>query len=232
MPAFTTPLPPPCCGADQLGFNILESWRVAWESATPPAQFLVTPAVCLPSGSELLRSLWVAQNRLRTGVGRFGTRLYRWGILDTPKCICGAEEQSANHIIFDCNILRSPNCLEDLRSPDINNIKWLEDLVDFVWTAAHTQEEEALELALSLFRGFVTIQWIEKWLFTGRIELDFGGIDCEFAGLSPLSYTSVERCHNFFLPCSSQFGQTVLLLKLKITERSRRKLLLSVAAYF
>jgi len=45
------------------------------------------------------------------------------------ECICGAEEQSANHIIFDCNILRPPNCLEDLRSPNFNNTKWLEDLV-------------------------------------------------------------------------------------------------------
>jgi len=115
---------------------------MAWESATPPAQFLVTPAVCLPSGSELPHCLWVAVNRLRTGVGRFGTCLYRWGMLDTPKCICGADEQSANHIIFDCNILRPPNCLEDLRCHDINNINWLEDLVDFVWTAAHTQEED------------------------------------------------------------------------------------------
>jgi len=45
------------------GFKILESWRVAWERATPSAQFLVTPAVCLPSGSELPRSLRVALNR-------------------------------------------------------------------------------------------------------------------------------------------------------------------------
>ena len=28
------------------GFNLLESWRAAWEIATPPAQFLVTPAIC------------------------------------------------------------------------------------------------------------------------------------------------------------------------------------------
>ena len=39
-------------------FNLLESWRVAWKCATPPTQFLVTPAVCLLSGSELPRSLW------------------------------------------------------------------------------------------------------------------------------------------------------------------------------
>jgi len=53
-------------------------------------------------------------------------------MLDTPKCICGAEEQSAIHIILDCDILRPPNCLEDLRPPNINNTKWHEDRVDFV----------------------------------------------------------------------------------------------------
>jgi len=42
-------------------------------------------------------------------------------MLDTPKCICGAEEQSANYFTFDCNVLRPPNSLEDLRSPNINN---------------------------------------------------------------------------------------------------------------
>jgi len=52
--------------------------------------------------------------------------------VDTPKSICGAEEQSANHLIFDCNIFRPPNRLADLRSPNFNNTKWLEDLVDFV----------------------------------------------------------------------------------------------------
>ena len=119
----------------------LESWRAKWESATPPAQFLVTPAVCLPSGSELTRSLLVARDKLRTGVGRFGTCLYLWGMLDTPKCICGAEEQLAIYLIRDCDTLRSLNCLEDLRSPNINNTKWLKDPVDFVWTAVHTQEE-------------------------------------------------------------------------------------------
>jgi len=75
------------------------------------------------------RRLWIALDRLRTGVGRFGTFPSRWGMLDTPKCICYTAEQSPNHIIFDCNILRPPNCLEDLRSPDI---KGFEDLMDFV----------------------------------------------------------------------------------------------------
>jgi len=55
-------------------------------------------------------------------------------MLDTPKYICGAEEQSNNNIIFNCNILRPLICLENLQSPNVNNTKtkWVEDFMDFV----------------------------------------------------------------------------------------------------
>jgi len=32
----------------------------------------------------------------------------------------------------------------------------------------------------------------------GRLEVDFGGIDCEFGGISPLASTSVEVSKRFF----------------------------------
>jgi len=47
-------------------FNLLESWRAAWERATPPGQFLVTPSVCLPPGSDP-----GAQPALHFGRGNF-----------------------------------------------------------------------------------------------------------------------------------------------------------------
>jgi len=53
-------------------------------------------------------------------------------------------------------------------------------------------------VALSFFWGFVIVYNELKNDFMGKLELDFGGIDCEFAGLSPLASTSVEKCHNFF----------------------------------
>jgi len=56
----------------------------------------------------------------------------------------------------------------------------------------------ALGVASSLFGGFVLIYNELKNDFMERLQLDFGGIDCEFGGLSPLSSTSVELCHNFF----------------------------------
>jgi len=53
-------------------------------------------------------------------------------------------------------------------------------------------------MALSVFGAFVTVCNELKNDFMGRLKLDFGGIDCEFGGLSPLASTSVEQCHNFF----------------------------------
>jgi len=48
------------------------------------------------------------------------------------------------------------------------------------------------------FWGFVIVYNELKNGFTGRLELDLGGIDCEFGGIRPLASTSVEKCHNFF----------------------------------
>jgi len=53
-------------------------------------------------------------------------------------------------------------------------------------------------VALSFFLGFVIVDNELKNDFLGRLELDFGNIDCELGGLSPLASTSVEKCHNFF----------------------------------
>jgi len=89
-------------------------------------------------------------------------------MLDTPKCICGAEEQSVNHVIFDCDILRPPNWLNDLRSATINNSKWLEDFVDFVWTAAHTQEEGKM-----LKINFVRCAWCTHKVICVRVSMNW-----------------------------------------------------------
>ena len=53
-------------------------------------------------------------------------------------------------------------------------------------------------MALSFFGAFVIVYNELKNDFMGRLELDFGGIDGEFWGLSPLASTSVEKCHNCF----------------------------------
>ena len=60
-----------------------------------------TPGMTLP------RRAWVRLNRLRTGVGRFRSCPYKWGMATSAACECGAE-QTADHVVLHCPIHRPP----------------------------------------------------------------------------------------------------------------------------
>ena len=45
-----------------------------------------------PVGMGLPRAAWVKLNRLRTGVGRFHSSMYKWGLAPSPNCECGTSE--------------------------------------------------------------------------------------------------------------------------------------------
>jgi len=111
------------------GFEIKRSWMNTWKDITPPSQFCLSPNIGLSPGSHLPRNLWVAVNRLRTGVGRFGSIMCQWGLRETASCICGEENQTAHHIIYHCEALRPPNSLDDLVSPGPEGVCWLDRLV-------------------------------------------------------------------------------------------------------
>jgi len=62
-----------------------------------------------PPEMTLPRTAWVRINRLRTGVGRFRSCLYEWGMASSAACECGAEEQTVDHVVFQCPIHRPRN---------------------------------------------------------------------------------------------------------------------------
>ena len=57
---------------------------------------------------SLTRTAWVKFDRLRTGVGRFGSSMHKWGLAFSAKRECGASEQTADHIILTCPKHRAP----------------------------------------------------------------------------------------------------------------------------
>jgi len=63
------------------------------------------------TGMTLPRRAWVQLNRLRTGVGRFRSCLYKWGMTSSEACECGAEEQTVDHVVLHCRIHQPPNGL-------------------------------------------------------------------------------------------------------------------------
>ncbi|KAJ4445304.1 hypothetical protein ANN_07109 [Periplaneta americana] len=42
---------------------------------------------------------------MTTGHGKLRAYLHRFRIIESPICPCGQQEQTANHAIFDCNIV-------------------------------------------------------------------------------------------------------------------------------
>ena len=59
-----------------------------------------------PSWNDPAKRSRVRLNRLRTGVGRFRSCLYNWGMPSSAACECGTEEQTVDHVDLQCQIYR------------------------------------------------------------------------------------------------------------------------------
>ena len=53
---------------------------------------------------------------MRTGVGRFHSSMYKWGLAPSPNCECGTTEQTAHHVIFLCLIHHVPRGTRGLQA--------------------------------------------------------------------------------------------------------------------
>ena len=81
----------------------------------------------------LPRAAWVKLNRLRSGVGRFCSSMYKWGLAPLANCECGASEQTADHIISQCPIHRAPRGMFGLMVLDDETRCWPKSLTVSIW---------------------------------------------------------------------------------------------------
>ena len=95
--------------------------RFVQTACPPPGQFL-------PPGADLPRKQWVRLNRLRSGTARVGDTLQRWGLQESAACACGHPNQTVQHIVSDCKLLKPPGNISSLRCPDDATIDWLTNL--------------------------------------------------------------------------------------------------------
>jgi len=78
-----------------------------------------------PPEMTLPRRTWVRLNHLCTGVGRFRSCLYKWGMASSAACQCGAEEQTVGNVVLQCPIHRPPHGLQGLKVLDDERTEWL-----------------------------------------------------------------------------------------------------------
>jgi len=89
-------------------------WNAEW--AENPTRLCIFRPFQEEPGSSFIR--------LGTGVGRFRSCLYKWGIASSAACECGAEEQIVEHVVLQCPIHRTHHGLHSLTVLDDATIEW------------------------------------------------------------------------------------------------------------
>ena len=88
----------------ELGIRAAKGTNLTWDTEYSKSMSALGVYICKvstrPIGMSLTRTAWVKPNRLRTGVGRFGSSVHKWRLASLAKCECGASEQTADHIIL------------------------------------------------------------------------------------------------------------------------------------
>ena len=103
-----------------------DNWcKKEWLVSTTRLRTLIPDIGTHPPGMALLRTAWVRLNRLRTGVGRIRSCLYKWGMSPSTTCACGAEEQTVDHVVLHCPIHQLPQGAHGPMVLDNEAIEWL-----------------------------------------------------------------------------------------------------------
>ena len=111
-------------------------WSIGWREGTSRLHSFFDDVDALPPGMGLTRPAWVQLNRFRTGVGLFRSSMYKWGRDSTASCECGAEEQTADHILTSCPIYRHTNGIRGLLTVNESLARWLFDTCPAIWSDA------------------------------------------------------------------------------------------------
>ncbi len=78
------------------------AWKRQYPNYSSYTSAVQPPVESLPPGHNLPRRDWCALNRARTGVGRTGDNMVKWGFSDQAMCPCGAEVQFMTHCLREC----------------------------------------------------------------------------------------------------------------------------------
>lgn len=110
-------------------FDIRTEWKQFWDSAAVFNHELIDDPTVAPGGFNLQRRQWITLNRLRTGHGKCGHCLFKWGLVDSTACDCGAVDQTMAHLVLSCPLRRFSGTLFELSAATTErSIDWLTNL--------------------------------------------------------------------------------------------------------
>ena len=104
------------------------TWDTEYSKSMSALGVYIPRVITRPIEMSLTRTAWVKLNRLRTGVGRFGSSMHKWGLAPWAKCECGASEQTVDHIILTSPTHRAPQGIMDLTVLNDESRCWLNSI--------------------------------------------------------------------------------------------------------
>ena len=93
-------------------------WNADYLESTSRVRAFIPRVSSKQLGISLHRTSWVRLNGLRTGIERFHSSMYKWGLAPSPHCECGATEQTAHHVTSSCLIHHVPRGTRGLQVLD------------------------------------------------------------------------------------------------------------------
>jgi len=109
-------------------YDAVQCWKDEWEKSELSNSSLIKNPINKQPGFNLPRRIWTTLNRLRTGHGRVGYFMHKWGITPNPGCDCGAPNQNIDHIIRKCPKRKFGGKLEDIFNATPEAIEWVKSL--------------------------------------------------------------------------------------------------------
>ena len=103
------------------------SWSSEWNNFNARLHHFICNIDTPPPGIHLPRRTWLRLNHLRTGVGRFSSSLFNLGKVPPAACDCGAEDQTAEHILAHRPMFSPPHGITGLVYLDDDTITWLHE---------------------------------------------------------------------------------------------------------
>lgn len=123
---------PPLWKAEQLDINNIrrkDQWIQSCQRIEDPeARRWFEGYDCDTTGTNLDRQKWVKLNRIRSGYGRCGDSLHKWGLADSPSCDCGAPRQTIKHIREECPLRPFQGRWSDFMKAEEFALDWIENL--------------------------------------------------------------------------------------------------------
>ena len=101
------------------------TWDTEYSKSMSALGVYISRVSTRPIGISLTRTARVKFNRLRTGVGGFGSFMHKWGLASSAKCDGGASEQTAD---FGHCIHRAPRGIMGLIVFDDETKCWLNSI--------------------------------------------------------------------------------------------------------